>query len=337
MVKVDGARVLDAIWRDEKEFVTVGPKHIKFFKVVGRNINVSKGVFGKVKIEPLVSVASAFNKLFTGTDKGNIITWEGSNASVVKNFCKSGPVYTLYYYEKDNLLLSGGYDGIIIAFDNGKLNEKYRLDIAKLSQTPCHAGIRSLDTNEKGEMLVGIKGGDIMEINLKSQTYVKTYMKSHSEAELWGVTINPTNSNEIASGGGDRTLRVWDIKKNKQKKFLKLKEDFRAIDWSSDGKFIVIGTMPGLIYYVDVATFKISPPYKSLFFSDSKAKKKSDKDKWIQELKISPNNEYVAFGCHCGIGPSFSKIQVLQVTGNVKSPFKPYAKLDPKITSAVTH
>ncbi|MGL4948214.1 MAG: hypothetical protein ACRC42_02390, partial [Mycoplasma sp.] len=194
IVKVDGARVLDAIWKSTTEFVSVGPKHIKFYKVSGRNINVSKGVFGKIKIEPLVSVASAFNKLFTGTDKGNLITWEGSNASVIKNVCKNGPLYTLYYYEKDKILLSGGYDGIIIAYSSAKLTEKYRIDIQKISNCPTDVGIRSLDANDNGDMWVGVKGGEIVEINLNSKTMLRSIMKSHSENELWGVTINPTNN-----------------------------------------------------------------------------------------------------------------------------------------------
>ena len=337
--KVDGARVLDACWRTNDEFVTVGPKHIKFFKVSGRNITPAKGVFGKVKKEPLVSVASAFKKIFTGTDKGNIITWEGSTASTSKNLCKNGPLYTLYYYDKDKILFAGGFDGVIYAFDSAKLTEKYKIDIQKVTNSPCDCGIRSLDANAQGEMLVGTKGGEIVEISLKSKTLLRTIMQSHYESELWGLTINPTDSNEVATGGGDKSLRIWDLKKNKQKKFMMFPEDFRAIDWSSDGKFIIVGTMPGIIYYVDVKKWTRSAPFKSIFYTDAKGKgaQKSDKDKWIQELKISPNNEYVAFGSHCGLGNTFSKIQVLQVTGNAKAPLKAYVTVDPKITSALTH
>ncbi|MGL4948732.1 MAG: WD40 repeat domain-containing protein, partial [Mycoplasma sp.] len=188
-----------------------------------------------------------------------------------------------------------------------------------------------------GDMWVGVKGGEIVEINLNSKTMLRSIMKSHSENELWGVTINPTNNREVASGGGDKTLRIWDIKANKQKKFMMFPEDFRAIDWSYDGKFMIIGTMTGLIYYVDVETMKRSSPFKSIFYTDVKNQKKDHKDKWIQELKISPNNDYVAFGSHCGMGNSFSKIQILQITGNEKSPLKTYATVDPKITSALTH
>jgi microtubule-associated protein-like 6 len=175
---------------------------------------------------------------------------------------------------------------------------------------------------------------------------LRSVMKSHYEYELWALTINPTNSYECATGGGDKTLRIWDLKKYQQKGFLMLPEDFRAIDWSSDGKFIVIGTLTGLIYYVDAKTLKRSSPFKSIFFGETSSKKKTKKQlekektnpaKWIQELKISPNDEFCAFGSHCGIGKTFSKIQVLKITRNIDNPFKTYVTVDPKITSATTH
>ena len=335
LVKVDNSRVLDIAWINNDEFVSVGSKHIKFFKINGRNINGKKGNFGKIKKEALVSVTFAFGKVFTGGLKGNIIKWEGGTAATSTNVCKNGPVYVLEYNEKLKLLFSGGFDGIIIAFDSHKLNEKYRIDIQKVTQTPTDSGIRAIDFNDNDEMVVGTKGGEIVEISLNSKQMTKCLMKSHYLNELWAVTINPTNNNEFATGGGDSTLRIWDIKKHQQKGFAIFTEDFRAIDWSSDGKFIVIGTMQGTIYYFNVKTMKQSSPFKSIFYNENK--KKSDKDKWIQELKISPNNEFVAFGSHCGLGNTFSKIQILQVTGNAKNPLKAFIIIDPKITSALTH
>ena len=86
-----------------------------------------------------------------------------------------------------------------------------------------------------------------------------------------------------------------------------------------------------------VSDMKISQPYKSLFYSEEKDIKTGEYIKWIQELKISPDNSMVAFGSHCGKGNTFSKIQILSITNDINAPFKEYITLDPKITSALTH
>lgn len=325
---VDKARVLDAVWTSNEEFVTVGPKHIKFFTLNGRTINVKKGVFGKsIQIEPLISVAVAFeNKsIVTGTSMGNLIVWMGGSAIMKKELCK-GPVYSLY--PKNNLLYAGGFDGVLSVFTNSKLAEKKEAKIDVTQMTRCDPGIRSIDINEKNNILLGTKGGDIIEIANKTH---KILMNSHAEEELWGLTVNPINPYQVASGGGDKSLRIWDIRNNKQLKFWMCDQDFRALDWSKDGKFIVIGTMEGKIYYIDVSGDKCQPKgtaYQSIF--------KGPKQ-WIQELKICPDNKYAAYGSHCGVGASFSKIEVLNITGDPKCPFSKYVIVDPKITSALTH
>ena len=64
----------------------------------------------------------------------------------------------------------------------------------------------------KGEVkiLIGTKYNNIYEISEKSST-VQCHMTSHSEGELWGLSVHPTK--EIyATASYDGLLRVWDIK-----------------------------------------------------------------------------------------------------------------------------
>ena len=116
-----------------------------------------------------------------------------------------------------------------------------------------------------------------------------------------------------------------------------LNEDFRAIDWSSNGKFIIIGTTNGIIYHFDLENNKLSKGFKSEFYSEEKNIKTGEYIKWIQELKISPDNNMVAFGSHCGKDKTFSKIQILKIQKSIKEPLINYSIIDPKITSALTH
>ena len=164
----------------------------------GKNITSTKGSFGKNKVEPLCCVCSAFWKIFTGTTKGNLIPGTGGKAGTVTNICKNGAVFCLYYNEKEKVMFIGGTDRVIIAYD--KLNEKYRIELKKITNSPKYCGIRAMDVNSKGEMVVGAKGGEIVEFNLKEKRLIKTLMKSHYDKELWGLTINLTNSLEVATG-----------------------------------------------------------------------------------------------------------------------------------------
>lgn len=166
-------------------------------------------------------------------------------------------------------------------------------------------------------------------------------MQSHSDKELWGLSINPTNPYQVVTGGGDNTLRIWDTKKNKQIKHLILDQDFKAVDWSNDASFLVVGSTSGKIYFIDYETFSVKETYQSIF--------KTEKQ-WIQELKISPDSKFVAYGAHGGV----SKVEILNVnpqnlekqnnnkkanknSSNNNSILTQYAILNPRFTSALTH
>ena len=324
---VDKARVTELAFSSENEFVTIGLKHIKFFSLNGRNISGKKGIFGSVKQEALICLAYVGNVLLTGDAKGNLIIWNGRSATKSIKAHK-GPTYVLYYNagSKENVFYSGGADGIVNAYDI-KYNLKFNIDTSKMS--PFKLGIRSIDINNNINcMLLATSGGDIIEIssisNYKVNNNYKVLLSSHYDTELWAVTVHPNNSNLFATGGGDSTLRVWDVKKNKMIKHLILDQDFRAIDWSSNGKYLIVASMLGKIYYVDYASFKVVYSIQSMF--------KGSKQ-WIQEMKISPDNEYVAYGSHGGV----SKVEILKVVENDAKPLKSYCIIDPRFTSSLTH
>jgi WD40 repeat protein/Ca2+-binding EF-hand superfamily protein len=313
---VDKSRVLDGLFLNDTEFVTCGLKHIKFWSFTGRNLTSSKGIFGSLPAESLLTMAVAFqNKtLHAGDAKGNLIIWAGRNATKSIK-AHNGALWCLYH--KNGLLYSGGQDGLIKVYTN-TYQIKETIDFSKL--TAFNPGIRSIDMNTQNNLLVGTKGGDIIELVNKKP---KVLIQSHADNELWALTVHPNNPNLVASGGGDMTLRIWDIRTNKQIKHVILDQDFRAIDWSSDGKYLAVGSMEGKIYYISVDTMQVKATYQSIF--------KTEKQ-WIQELKISPDSKYIAYGAHGGV----SKVEVLTVT-NTPKVFQQYAIINPRFTSALTH
>ncbi len=97
-------------------------------------ITPSKGTLGKVPMEPLL-VCARHTKIIYGTSKGNKIKWQGTQALKATPVCKDGPMYCLFFNPKDKTLYAGGYDGIIIAYGSAKLDEKFRIDLKKLTST----------------------------------------------------------------------------------------------------------------------------------------------------------------------------------------------------------
>jgi len=60
------------------------------------------------------------------------------------------------------------------------------------------------------------------------------------------------NSNNFVTVGADNTLRLWDVKGYKSIKVNnELDKDVRAIDWSSNGEFMVMADIKGMIYLID--------------------------------------------------------------------------------------
>ena len=154
---VDKERILGADWKDEKEFITVGLKSVKVWTLNGRNLTAQKGVFGSCPVEAHLVVCYAFNKKMcvSGDAKGNLVTWAGRSA--MKSIkAHNGGLWALH--SKKDKLFTGGQDGFIKVF-NSKMEETEKIDVSKF--TSFNPGVRSIDTNSKGVLLLGCKGGDV--------------------------------------------------------------------------------------------------------------------------------------------------------------------------------
>lgn len=155
---MDKSRVTDLAFKTNNEFVTIGLKHLKVWSLNGRNISSAKGIFGSIPVESLICMSFAFenNTLFTGDSKGNLILWMDRNATKSIK-AHTGSSFCLFH--KNNLLYSGGQDGIIKVYNN-KLEVKDTIDMTKM--TSFNPGIRSIDINSNNSLLLGLKGGDVI-------------------------------------------------------------------------------------------------------------------------------------------------------------------------------
>lgn len=66
--------------------------------------------------------------------------------------------------------------------------------------------VRAVD--KKGnDIIVGCINGDIVQISGAAK---KTVMESHSDGEVWGLAVNPSNPNQVVTSGDDNKIKVWD-------------------------------------------------------------------------------------------------------------------------------
>jgi len=113
----------------------------------------------------------------------------------------------------------------------------------------------------------------------------------------------------------------WDCLKKKRVATYQHDVKIRAIDWSQDDTFVIAGDYNGNLVMIDADTFQKLDYYKSPLGKE---------EKWIEDLKISPDCERVAFGTHRGA----SKMEIVKID-NKK--FARSGRYNIGFTSALTH
>ena len=91
--------------------------------------------------------------------------------------------------------------------------------------------IRSIDQNEEGNLLIGTRGGEIIEIENETP---KILLRGHWDKELWGLCVHPSDD-VFYTVGEDKLLSLWDVKTMKLKKYVVIDEEATTIDISPNG------------------------------------------------------------------------------------------------------
>lgn len=309
---VDKAKVTGAAWSPTapNEFVTVGAKIIKFWVLSGRNVSSKIGKMDpNAKLFPFTCVTYAFKGIVvTGSASGDISLWNGGTAGK-KITAHQGEIGSLF--AQNDLLYSGGGDGKVIIWENkgGLAQKSIVVDISTLTQ--YKPGIRSIDINSKGEILIGTRGSEIY-VQEKGAKNWNCILYGHYDGEVWGCAASP-NSYRFVSCGGDKTIRLWDVVKNTMVcGTLPLENDLRALDWDPKGEFIVAADMKGKIMLYSPDKLELLHSLQSIFKPTPKKG-----DPWIEDIKISPTSEIIAFGAHGGQ----PNIEMMAIKSNKLSQF----------------
>jgi len=194
-------KILDVAWaRSGLTFCTAGVKHIYFWTQQGNVFGKNKGIFGQAGPQTnFTSVAwMEDNRCLTGGTNGLLYVWSTNNLQKTYQIHPSNStIHSLACIE--GTILSGGSDNFIHILDTS-FTETNRLQVASCP--------RALDKNGS-KILCGMRNGSILELDL-SGAATKVLMESHSDGEVWGLTVHPKQAKLFMTTGDDNKLKIWD-------------------------------------------------------------------------------------------------------------------------------
>ncbi|MBZ3880418.1 Echinoderm microtubule-associated protein-like 6, partial [Sciurus carolinensis] len=270
----------------DTQFVSVGVKHMKFWTLAGSALLYKKGVIGSMeaaKMQTMLSVAFGANNLtFTGAINGDVYVWKDHFLIRLVAKAHTGPVFTMYTTLRDGLIVTGGKErptkegGAVKLWDQEmKRCRAFQLETGQLVE--C---VRSV-CRGKGKILVGTKDGEIIEVGEKNAAS-NILIDGHMEGEIWGLATHPSKDIFI-SASNDGTARIWDLADKKLLNKVNLGHAARCAAYSPDGEMVAIGMKNGEFVILLVNSLKVWG-------------KKRDRKSAIQDIRISPDNRFLAVG-----------------------------------------
>jgi microtubule-associated protein-like 6 len=230
------SKILDACFKNDKEFVTVGLKHYKYWMINDNQFFCKDGIFGNdTKVDNKIGLVKLSNNNFvTGSATGEVTIWDEEKIIIMK---KCHTKYVDCMYTKDNIILTGGRDYTIVILDKD-LSELRRilLDTTKVDSVLSLPRSLEISPISSNKILLGTLSSEIFELtfstsNILTGDFTSTnylyghYSQSREDAnEINGISYL-TKKDLFVTVSDDSTLRFWDAEKNKQVEYFKLDID----------------------------------------------------------------------------------------------------------------
>ena len=226
---------------DNSTIVQCGLDHIQFWRRQGRNLMMRRGILGKKgRIQPLLCIGWAGPFAVVGTMDGHLYRFEGH---MLRGSLKAHDKSVTGLYSCADGIVSGGRDKRIRIWSPG-LECRHDFDFSKLQDArSLHGGIRAICWEPAANTLVvGTRGGEIYEMSSinGADLHGGPIVSAHCANEVWAVSVHPKLPC-VATGGDDKTLRIWNYDTHEMVDILKLDTPTRAICYSPDGLHIAIG------------------------------------------------------------------------------------------------
>jgi WD40 repeat protein/Ca2+-binding EF-hand superfamily protein len=244
------------------ELVVVGTKYILFLTIAKNgSLEKSNGRIGKLgKQQTFFSAAyiSAFEAA-VGCSNGDVYLFKDFTCcQVVQAHSNKSAVLSLLYNTLQNILVSGGSDGVVKTWDSTLQPVGDAVDVTDLdddAHLPKGSEIISLSARD-GAILVTTKGHDILEIifaTSKATHSIKRLLHGHSDG-IYGLTCHPLCDDFITTSD-DKTLRLWRLNGDSciMVSFRATPERAHAVCYSPTGDTLCVGMVDGSVALLDAS------------------------------------------------------------------------------------
>lgn len=322
---VSADSVYDVDWLDKTHLVTVGKTHVKFWSMKMKSLVCYGGQWREWQAEPLVSARYGKDLCFTGSSTGKIGVWH--NCAMQANVqAHESVINCLHFDQATDRLYSGCKAGFVKVWriEGMSIVEVDTIIKPDTKSLDFRKAIKSIDVSSDGAVLIGRRDATIMTIRGDKREVI---MSSHNQGSINAVAVHPIKS-VFVTGGGDRTVRMWDVieKKMAVKKYFK--REVTALDWSSDGQ-LIIAALANCKMYLLSEDLKELAKFESHFYQK--------KDMRISVAKFCPKeikdgDRTLVIGA---TGENRAKLEVINVTKT--SELQRLSVLDLTAVGGITH
>eukprot|EP00752_Nemacystus_decipiens_P004400 g4020.t2 len=234
-------------------FVSCGVDHLRLWTRVGGSYELDQGIFGrKGACQPMLCCISLGNEgsemVLTGAASGHLYVWEGRNCTrCIK--AHTGAIMEMARGDGVDAqgLATGSADGKVQLWTSS-LEMAVCIDIKALGPI-CHM-VHSLSwdiVNHK--MLVATDSCEIYELHDSDGTNLHRgpLVQGHYGHGVRGLAVHPTNPDQFASAGADRTVRIWNRADLKMVKMCVLDTPAQCICYNPEGTMLAVGLGGGLV------------------------------------------------------------------------------------------
>jgi WD40 repeat protein/Ca2+-binding EF-hand superfamily protein len=271
--------------QSEKELVLGTQKEIYVHDLRGASSKLAKvsGWGSREKQPCLVIGALTESEFAAGFLKGEIALVRGKSIS---NFVKghAGAVFAMAQDASKERLFTGGADGVVCSWTRD-LKKTTVVNLRQQGLGLDNPKIRTLAVNEScGRMLIGTRGGEILELDPQEPSQAKVILRGHFDGELWGLAAHPTRD-EFVTVGEDFLLAKWSLARRTQLSKKSLKFQAKTLDVNQAGNSLVVGCTNGVVFGFDYSDLKQT--------GEARPTRKE-----VSVIKFAPGGQTVAVGAH---------------------------------------